>query len=64
MSLIPVCMFLPQTMARYYIEETYIQQLANKVENKEVNMEEEWVEKLTKIQNNQIKGPEKVFHTS
>ena len=42
------------------IEKAYIEQLATKVGNKEVMIEEEWVEKLEKIQKSEITGPEKV----
>ena len=42
------------------IEKTYIEELATKVKNKEVVIEEEWIEKLRKIQNNETVGPEKV----
>ena len=42
------------------IEKEYIKELAYKAENKEVTLEEKWIEKLEKIQNNEITGLEKV----
>ena len=42
------------------IEKAYIEKLATKAKNREVILEEEWAEKLEKIQNNEITEYEKV----